>query len=218
MPPSICVSAVQTAVGAVEPEREAEQRQRRDKARPDDEAQHVDPARLLGDDIGHAPGGGGHDGHQEGNRPAAGHARPGDQDEAEARYEAADHLVRPGPLAHDNGGEEDREEDLRLHHHGGEARRHAQAKRREEQAELRHAEKEAVGDHMAPIGLGPRDEDDGRQGREEEAQRREQQRRHGADPELDDDEAQAPDGRDEKGGEAVAERHLLKTGAALSKQ
>ena len=43
--------------------------------------------------------------------------------------------------------------------------------RREEQAELRHAEKEAVGDHMAPVGLGPRDEDDGRQGREEEAQR-----------------------------------------------
>ena len=30
--------------------------------------------------------------------------------------------------------------------------------------ELRHAEKEAVGDDMAPVGLGPRDEDDGRQG------------------------------------------------------
>ena len=55
-----------------------------------------------------------------------------------------------------NGGEEDREEDLRLHDHGGEARRHAQAKRREEQAELRDAEKEAVADHMAPVGLGPR--------------------------------------------------------------
>ena len=123
----------------------------------------------------------------------------------------------PGRSPMSNGGEENREEDLRLHHHGGEARRHAQAKRREEQAELRHAEKEAVGDDMAPIGLGPRDEDDGRQGREEEAQRREQQRRRGADPELDDDEAQAPDGRDEKGDEAVAERHLLKTGPALSK-
>src|SRR5829696_9024981 len=39
-----------------------------------------------------------------------------------------------------------------------------------------------------------------------------------ADPEFDDHEAQAPDGGDEKGNEAMAERHLLKTGGPLSQR
>ena len=38
---------------------------------------------------------------RKGTGPAAGHARPGDEDEAEAGHDAADDLVRPGPLAHE---------------------------------------------------------------------------------------------------------------------
>ena len=52
-----------------------------------------------------------------------------------------------------NGGEQDGEEDLRLHDHGGEARRHAEADGGEEQPELGDAEEEAVADDIAPVGL-----------------------------------------------------------------
>ena len=111
---------------------------------------------------------------------------------------------------------ENREEDLRLHDHGGKARRHADGKRCKQQPELGDAEEEAVADHIAPIGLGPRNEEDCGKGCEEKAQRSQQQGRRGADPEFDHDEAQAPEGGDEKGNEAMAERHLLRTGGPLS--
>ena len=90
---------------------------------------------------------------RKGTGAAAGQARPGDEDEAEAGDDAADDLVRPGPLAHQEGGEEDREEDLRLHDQGGEARRHAEGDGGEEEPELGDAEEEAVGRRRSASGL-----------------------------------------------------------------
>ena len=119
----------------------------------------MDAARPLGDDVGDAPGGGGNHRHEKRHGTAAGQARPGDQHQAEARDQPADDLVRTGPLAHQQGGEQDGEEHLRLHDQGGEARGHAEGERREKQAELRHAEEEAVAQDQAPARLGTRDEE-----------------------------------------------------------
>src|SRR5690606_28632698 len=51
------------------------------------------------------------------------------------------------------------------------------------------------------------DEEGDRKGGEEEAQRRQEERRGRIDPELDHHEAQAPDDRDDEGEKQMAERH-----------
>ena len=48
----------------------------------------------------------------------------------------------------------------------------------EQQAELEHADREAVGDDAPPRHVGRLDEEDGRHRREQEAQRRQRERRH----------------------------------------
>ncbi len=62
----------------------------------------------------------------------------------------ADKVVTLQPVALERDGEPDREKHLKLDHERRESRRHSELHSQEQQAELEHADRESVADHVAP--------------------------------------------------------------------
>ena len=143
---------------------------------------------------------------QRGGQPVIEH----DQDHSEAGDQDAGYLRQPRPFAQYDDREQDREDHLALQHQRRQAGRDAVLHRDEEQAELRHPEREA-----APITYPghPRlaEQEDRRDGGEEEAQRGEQQRWEAFQPDLDDDEIDTPDDNDGEREQQVTRLHAIQS-------
>ena len=178
--------------------REREQRQRRHEAQPHHHRQHVDLPLAPHQDVAAGPGNARreHKREPEGRHVAGALHRRADAAEAGAGDEHARDLPQRRTFAKHERGEEDREEDLGLHHDRGETRRHADLHAREQERELAEEPGTADQDQPLPGQRRPRQDEAGKR-RDEEAQGREKQRRERAEPPLNDNEVEAPERRDE---------------------
>jgi hypothetical protein len=180
-------------------ERQPQQRERRHEADPGHEAERV--VRLGGAhaDVSRAPAGGRAEHEEEAGDGRAVVEAARHEREAGEREQHAQGLNGPDPLAEERDGEGDREQRLSLHQHRGEAGRHPHVHPDEQQRELHEADRRSGGQDPAP-GRRPRAaEDEQREGGEEVAQRREQERREVVEAHVDDHEVEPPDGGDEDG-------------------
>ena len=135
-----------------------------------------------------------------------GGAAGGDDPDADQRQRAARELRGLRALAEEEHGQADRERGLQLQHEARQAGGHALVDADEQQAELARGEEDADADDVLDRDAGAGDEGE-RERDQAEAQRGEEQGREGVQPDVDDDEVDAPDDGDQGGDEDVSAGH-----------
>jgi hypothetical protein len=123
---------------------------------------------------------------------------------------------RPAPTSWARRGRSPR--NIRLDNQGREADRKTLAYCDEQEAELSDPDQQHIEHDRPGRRPGRSDEEDDRDRGEQEAQRRQSERRGLADPDLDGDEGQAPDDRDAEGRESVARAHFANRRVASSRR
>ena len=135
------------------------------------------------------------------------------------RYHQAQPMPQARGLAQQEGGQQQRDEGLRLQHHRGHAGRHAQLQAQEQHAELAHALHQPIGGQIAPAHrLGRAHEQQKGQRRHHEAQRAQQHGRQRQQAELHGHEVGAPDQDDQQRTRPVATAQVLRGHALPSVQ
>lgn len=191
-------------------EGQSEQWQYGDGAHPDHEVQGVRGRRPPGQHIGDPPAGSGGDDEGEGEqRPRHALVDRGEPDPGQG-HGHADDTEPPRAFGEDGGCQEGREDRLGLEDERGESRGHSGVHADEEQPELPHPQGQSDTNDPLPGDLRPADEEDGGDGRDEEAQCGEEQWREVVEPDVDDDEVHTPDGGDEYGEGDVYGAHVLR--------
>jgi len=193
--------------GAVEEQREAQQRDGHDGGGPDGHRQ----AGLLPDPAGHdvaaGPGESGAEAEHQRHERGRGTAADGDDGQPDEPHEDAQLLAGRGPFVQRQRRDDHGEHHLHLQDERRQARRHPEVERGVEQPELADAHEQADEGDVAPGHRGPADEEEGRHEHGDEPKRGEGQRRHVVQADVDDDEVAAPHDGDEDGGEGVADGH-----------
>jgi hypothetical protein len=198
----------------LEGERKRRERQRWHEARPDDQRKHVGGVRAgaaLGDDVADGPREPRHDHQQETGKRAGEPGREfmdGQQCDAGEGHRRADQVVPLQAIALQRDGQPDREKHLQLDYQRGKSCRHPELYPEEQQAELEHADSEAVTDHVPPRHCRSLVDKHHRYRGQKEPQRRQRERRHLDQRHLDRDERVAPHRDDREREEEVARREV----------
>src|SRR5208337_645632 len=172
------------------------------------------PARGLCQNIGRAPKEGRENDEDKRPEARAGKPRRADHGDAGEGDETAEDLRPSRVFAQEEPRQRNGEKSLRLDDERGEPDRKALVDRNEQQAELSDTEQEPIEGDPPRRSLRRTDEEDRGKRGENEAQRREHQRRGLRHADLDGDEGQAPDDRDADRRQDVARGHAKADGRA----
>ncbi|GGR66445.1 hypothetical protein GCM10010197_37570 [Nocardioides luteus] len=210
------------AVGAVDHQRQRQQRKRHDQRRPDRQPEATGHLRGSGDHVADRPRQRGEEAEEE--RDGGYVAAPAERhhDQADGAGEHPGHLHRARTLPEHTGRDHDGEHDLRLEHEPGEPGRHPRGHAGVEQPELAHAHEDPDRHDHPPGSLRAREQEDRRERDQDEPRREQQQRRHRVtlarlESPVDDDEVEAPQDGDEHGEQRVTAVHTSRMKAKTMK-
>ncbi|MNM94470.1 hypothetical protein D3C81_1068750 [compost metagenome] len=195
------------ALGALQPPRQRQKRQRWNQPTPDHQRHQVDRAETPRDDVAHAPHRARAQGqHQRQHRHMAA-VLTADQRQPAGGHQQPQHAGNAQSFAQEQRGETQGEKCLGLQDQRRQPWRHAAVHRLKKKGELPQGDRRAIGDQPAPRQLRAFNQQHRREGHQQETQRPQQHRWQAIEADLDDHKVDSPRNDHHQGDQQVLERH-----------